>query len=163
MATMIGTVTFLAALGAGLNAGLFFIFSVCIMAAFARLAPADGIAAMNAINVVILNPWFLAVFMGTALLSVALIVLAAMHGGSALWFAAAAGIFYLAGTIGVTMVFNVPLNDALAAADPLSRGSVALWERYLTAWTGWNHVRTLSALAALALFVFSYARQGATG
>ena len=54
-------------------AGLFFIFSVCIMTALGRLAPASGIAAMQSINVTILNGIFLTVFMGTALLCLALI------------------------------------------------------------------------------------------
>ena len=49
-------VTFLTALGAGMMAGLFFAFSFFIMTAFSRLAPAGGIAAMNSINVAILNP-----------------------------------------------------------------------------------------------------------
>ena len=56
-----------------LMAGLFFIFSVCIMTALGRLAPASGIAAMQSINVIILNGIFLTVFMGTALLCLALI------------------------------------------------------------------------------------------
>ena len=60
---------FLAALGSGLMAGLFFIFSVFIMAALGRLPPASGIAAMQSINVIILNGMFLSVFMGTALLA----------------------------------------------------------------------------------------------
>ena len=66
--------TFLAALGSGLMAGLFFIFSVTIMASLAKLTPAGGIAAMQSINVTILSGTFLGVFMGTALISLALIV-----------------------------------------------------------------------------------------
>ena len=38
---------FAAALGSGLMAGLFFIFSVCIMQALSRLPPEQGIAAMK--------------------------------------------------------------------------------------------------------------------
>ena len=61
--------TVLAALGSGLVAGLFFGFSTAVMKALARLPPAQGMKAMQDINVVILNPVFLAVFMGTALIS----------------------------------------------------------------------------------------------
>ncbi|SOC40422.1 uncharacterized membrane protein [Rhizobium subbaraonis] len=147
-----------ATVGAGLNAGLFFIFSVCIMAALARLPAGEGIAAMNAINVVIQNPLFFAAFMGTALLAVAIIVLAFLNGapGSALAIGAAA--VFLVGTLGVTIVFNVPMNDALAAVNPASPEGEALWKTYLGRWTAWNHVRTVTSIASLVLFILAYAR-----
>ena len=66
MERIVNATLFLSALGSGLMAGLFFIFSVCIMTALGRLAPANGIAAMQSINVTILNGFFLTVFMGTA-------------------------------------------------------------------------------------------------
>ncbi|MGB6365044.1 MAG: anthrone oxygenase family protein, partial [Thermoanaerobaculia bacterium] len=41
-------------------------------------------------------------------------------------------------------------NNALAAVDPASAAGAELWASYLTAWTAWNHVRTVAALAAAA-------------
>ncbi|HZD26142.1 MAG TPA: hypothetical protein VE631_07765 [Alphaproteobacteria bacterium] len=70
--------TILAALGSGLNAGLFFAFSAFVMKALAGLPPAGGIAAMQAINVAVLNRVFFAVFFGTAALSLALLAAAAL-------------------------------------------------------------------------------------
>jgi hypothetical protein len=67
---------FLAALGSGVMTGLYFAFSAFIMTAFGRLPAAGGIAAMNAINVAILNPLFFAVFFGTAAVSVVLAIVA---------------------------------------------------------------------------------------
>jgi uncharacterized membrane protein len=58
--------TLAAALGCGLLAGLFFAFSVSVMKALARLPSAEGITAMQSINVTIINPVFLATFFGTA-------------------------------------------------------------------------------------------------
>jgi len=63
------------------------------------------------------------------------------------------GLVYVLGMFGVTMVFNVPLNNALAAADPSSQGTAPLWARYLKEWTFWNHVRTVACVAACALFI----------
>jgi uncharacterized membrane protein len=60
------TITLVAALACGLMAGLFFAFSVAVMKALARLPSAEGIGAMQSINVAIINPLFLAVFFGTA-------------------------------------------------------------------------------------------------
>ena len=59
--------TLLAALGCGLIAGVFFGFSSFVMPALARLRPAQGVRAMQSINVVVLNRWFLGVLLGTAL------------------------------------------------------------------------------------------------
>ena len=60
--------------GCGLMAGLFFAFSVAVMRALGRLPAAHGMAAMQSINVAILNPLFLSVFLGTALLCLVVIV-----------------------------------------------------------------------------------------
>jgi uncharacterized membrane protein len=55
----------------------------------------------------------------------------------------------------VTIVFNVPRNNALAAVNPASAEGARLWAGYLTTWTAWNHVRTISALTAAALLTMS--------
>ena len=144
--------TLLAALGTGLIAGVFFIFSVAVMRALERVA--GGMAAMQSINIVIINPMFLGVFMGTALLCLMLVVLSLLRWqapGSA-WLLAGA-LVYVVGSVGVTMVFNVPMNNALAAADPASTEGQKVWADYLTNWTFWNHVRTFASLAASASFI----------
>ena len=118
---------FLAALGTGIAAGLFFIFSNTIMASFARLPAAQGIAAMQQINVTIINPLFMLVFMGLVVLSLVLgakAIFGWAEAGSA-WLLAGS-VAYLVGCFLVTMVFNVPLNDALAAVDPASAEGAAI-------------------------------------
>ena len=64
-----------AVLGSGVIAGFFFAFSVCVMRALERLPRDQGIAAMQAINVVVLNPWFFTAFFGTAAVCLILAVL----------------------------------------------------------------------------------------
>jgi uncharacterized membrane protein len=59
------------------------------------------------------------------------------------------------GAILVTILGNVPLNNALANVDPNSTEGTILWAKYLTDWTFWNHVQTLAALAASAMFIVS--------
>lgn len=66
------------------------------------------------------------------------------------------GLLYLIGTIGVTIAGNIPLNDALAVANPNTAESAAFWSKYLTDWTFWNHVRTAAALLAAAAFSYSF-------
>jgi len=55
----------------------------------------------------------------------------------------------------VTMVFNVPRNNALAAVDPASAAGARLWQEYVTGWTAWNHVRAAACLAAAALLTIA--------
>jgi uncharacterized membrane protein len=141
-----------AILGSGLMAGLFFAFSFAVMGALARIQPAEGIAAMQSINRVILNPVFLLVFMGTAA-ACALVLLSApwrWQEPGALWLLLGAA-SYIIGTFVVTIVFNVPLNNALAAVEPASTEGARVWARYLSEWVAWNHVRTATSFAAMML------------
>jgi uncharacterized membrane protein len=55
--------TCLAALGSSLIAGVFFAFSAFVMTALGRLPPHQGIAAMQSINIAVINPWFFAAFL----------------------------------------------------------------------------------------------------
>ena len=148
------SVRFAAALGCGLMAGLFFAFSVAVMGALARIQPPEGIAAMQSINRVILNPLFLLVFLGTAAvcLVVAVTSLWRWHEAGAACLLVGA-MLYLVGTFVVTMLFNVPLNNALDAAAPAGADSARLWADYLSTWTAWNHVRTITSTAATAALV----------
>lgn len=156
MERLLTIATFAAALGSGLVAGIFFAFSTFVMGALARIQQAAGISAMQSINVVVINPLFLSVFMGTAILCVGL-ALAAFFGWShpRSLYLIIASLLYFAGTFLVTMMFNVPLNDALAAVSPASADGAELWKRYLSVWTNWNHVRTIAALAASAFFILA--------
>jgi len=145
---------FLAAIGSGLMAGLFFVFSVTIMSALGKLPAAAGIAAVQSINSTILSPLFLAAFMGTALVCVVIAILAMLNwSGPASGWLVAGALLYVAGTFLVTIIFNVPMNDALASATPESGEAASLWTRYLSVWTGWNHVRTVTSTAALGTFI----------
>ncbi len=149
----------LTALGCGLIAGVFFAFSTFVMRALGRLAPPHGIAAMQHINITVLNLLFLGVFMGTALACLILTGYALFHWrapGSPLLLAGSA--LYLVGTFGITVACNMPLNEALALVKPESAEGAHLWARYLAVWTMWNHVRTVAALLATSSFIVAMSR-----
>jgi uncharacterized membrane protein len=144
--------TFVAALGCGLVGGVFFAFSSFVMKALGRLQPAQGIAAMQSINIVVINPVFMLAFLGTAVVCAAVAVTALLTWNRpGAGYLLAGSLLYIAGTFLVTMIFNVPRNNALAAVDPASAAGAGVWAGYLTGWTAWNHVRTVAALAAAGL------------
>jgi uncharacterized membrane protein len=153
---MTPTLTLLAALGSGLVAGIFFAFSNFVMPGLARLPPGQGVAAMQSINVTVLNPLFFTVFFGTAALGLALAALALFgQAPGATWILAGA-LLYVLGCIGVTMAANVPLNTALAALPASGAEAARLWTHYLDRWTLWNTVRTLASFLAAAAFTFAW-------
>ncbi|GAB2178723.1 anthrone oxygenase family protein [Dongia sp. agr-C8] len=146
--------TLLAALGSGIMAGLFFAFSTFIMQALAKRPAPVGIAAMQSINETILKPIFFLLFFGTALLSLILAIMAAIawsDAGSS-W-RLAGSLLYLAGSIGITMRWNVPLNNGLARVTPESAEGATVWAHYLRVWTWWNHLRTIACIAATGSFI----------
>jgi len=151
--------TLIAALGCGLIAGVFFAFSTFVMKALARLPPGAGIAAMQSINIVVLNPSFLGTFLGTAAACILAMIssLLRWHEPEALYLFAGSAL-YLVGTLLVTIVFNVPRNDALASVAPSDPASANMWTGYVARWTAWNHVRAAAALAAAASFSMALAR-----
>lgn len=145
--------------GSVLMAGVFFAFSSFIMPGLAKLTPSEGIRAMQGINAgATSSPLFLAVFVGTAIVSVGLTASTMLSGEKTRWVLVGASLAYVLGAFVVTMLFNVPRNEALDKLDPASVTAAADWARYLSEWTAWNHVRTLTSLASS--LAFAYASRG---
>ncbi len=162
--TLFTVLIVIALLGCGLMAGIFFAFSNFVMQGLARLRPESGVAAMQAINVTVLNPLFLGSFMGTALVCLALAVMALVRWQAQVSTTVLAGsLAYLVGNFVVTAAFNVPRNDALARVDAAAPEAVAVWQAYLVGWTRWNHVRTVTAFIATALFALALIGLTGTG
>jgi uncharacterized membrane protein len=126
---------FAARLLTGLLAGLFFAYAVSVMPALHAMDDRTFTTVINKINVVIVNPVFMVVFLGAPAVAVALL----------LWqrspWAVAGAVFAIA-TLVVTFAFNIPLNNALA--DGGSR------QAFENPWVVWNIVRTLTSAACFA-------------
>lgn len=148
-----------AVVGTGAMGGVFFAFSTFVMQGLGRLPAPDGIAAMRHINETAVRPAFVTGLFGTAVLCLGLGVHVLRHrdhtGGRMLL---AGSSLYLLGTIGLTIAYHVPANDALATLDPNAHASAAPWQSYLGHWTAWNHVRTISSLAAALLIALALAQ-----
>ena len=143
-----------AAIGSGLIAGIFFAFSAFIMTALSRIPPEQGIAAMQSINTTILRSPFMVLFLLTAALSVVIAVMAVLNWRGATSVAMLAGAaLYLVTCFLATIVFNVPLNNALDKVDGHTAQAAELWATYLRDWTKWNHLRTAASLLAAIAFL----------
>ena len=150
MSTPLVVLTVATAIASAAAGGVFFAFSTFVMPALRRLPAAQGIAAMQSINVTAVMPPLMLLMFGTALACVALIVAAVVDWSP--WLLAGAAV-YLVGEIVVTMAYNVPRNNELAAMDPASEDAAARWPAWVSEWTAGNHVRTVAGVAAAALLL----------
>jgi len=141
--TLRGPVLLAATVTAGLQAGTYYTWASGVMPGLARTDDHAFTSSMNHINVAIVNPVFMLSFLGAPALAAAAV--AATTGSARTW--AIAGLVCALGTVAVTAMGNVPLNDALAAG-----GSRADFE---TAWVRWNVVRTLTSTGALACLAWA--------
>ena len=66
----------------------------------------------------------------------------------------AGGVLYLV-AVGITAAYHVPRNDALALLDPGAPGSARAWIDYASAWTAWNHLRTVTSIAAASTLLWA--------
>jgi uncharacterized membrane protein len=136
-----------AAIGAAAVGGVYLAFTVMVMPALGRLPAVQATQVMQEINRRAGQGVFIVVFLGSALLSVALALVAvfALPDTTAALLLAGAGLSF-ASTV-VTVVGNVPLNNRL------ERHGVEVWTQYLSRWTALNTLRALLALAAVGVIV----------
>ncbi|GGF08647.1 anthrone oxygenase family protein [Williamsia phyllosphaerae] len=120
----------------GLMAGLFCAFAYAVMPGLHRTDARTLVTAMQKINAAIVNPVFLLLFFGGLVVTVAAAWLC-RHEAIAPWVIVAA-VLYLLGLV-VTVAFNIPLNDRLAAATDPDTARAA----FETAWVRWNLVRAV--------------------
>ncbi|MCZ2819276.1 DUF1772 domain-containing protein [Modestobacter sp. VKM Ac-2977] len=144
-----------ATIGSGLVAGAFAVFSLMVVPALTALPGAAGAAAMQSVNRTAVRPGFMTLLFGTALVCLAL-------GGAELAGARRPAVLtgvalYLFGVVGVTVLANVPLNDALARLDAAAPGAAEAWRENAGRWTRWNTVRSLAATGAATAFLLASA------
>src|SRR6056297_3047794 len=145
-----------AILAYALVGGVFLAFSDFIMRSLALTGGTGGLEAMQVINREVFRWVFMALFLGMAAVSLAIAGYGAAnlnHPAGALILAAS--LVYLIGCFGVTVFFNVPMNEALAAMDSAEGATRDYWlQSYVPRWTFWNSVRTGAATLASALLLF---------
>ena len=147
------------ALGCALIAGTFFAFSTFVMRGLDQRPAPEAIAAMQSINVAVINPLWMTVFLGSAAASLGAGFWAICHRGHAATPPLLLGaLLSLVGCFAVTVAGNVPLNDALALVKPGDANAAKIWSDFTASWMLYNHLRAVAALGACASFIWASGR-----
>ncbi len=132
--------------------GFFYAWVCSTMWGLDRLPPDVAIQAMQGMNGSVRNIVFAPAFFGTgpALLLAAVLC---WRGGAvqSAQFLAAAAVAYLTGGLTLTLLVNVPMNEALALIDPQRTDAAEIWAAYSGRWQVWNVTRTVMSGVALLL------------
>ncbi|AEV99307.1 hypothetical protein A4D02_32415 [Niastella koreensis] len=142
-----------------LIAGLFYSWSCSVIPGLGKVTDANYLSAMQSINREILNPVFFMSFIGTLFL-LPLCTWLQYNSSAPLRFYLLLGatIAYGAGTFGVTIFGNVPLNNMLDACQ-LKSASAETLSQYRTQFENpWNQlhaVRTIANVIALILVLLA--------
>jgi uncharacterized membrane protein len=149
-------VLFSAILITGLSAGFFYAWEVSVIPGTKLISDQSYLETMQSINRAILNPAFLAVFMGTALLlSVSSYMQYRASVNLSFWLMLAATVAYVVGTFGVTMTGNVPMNDALDAINLADINAEGLKNIRVSHEGKWNQLNTIRAAFGVLSFALS--------
>ena len=153
----------------GVVSGVLLTFSDFLMRSLDRARTAAGVEVMQVINREVFRSVFMFLFLGMSALSPFLIGYASFRvaGFASAWIIAG-GAIYLVGVFAVTLVFNVPMNNRLAAMEYSGTEAANYWTNtYRPQWTFWNYVRVLasagSAICYLAAVVWLAQGTIATG
>jgi uncharacterized membrane protein len=150
---MTDIVLLLAVVTAGLQAGTYYTWASGVMPGLARAEDRSFVDTMQRINVAIVNPVFVASFLGAPVLAIAAAVLV---DPDARWWALAGAVLAV-GTLVITAAGNIPLNNRLDAAGPLEQipDLAAVRTGFERAWVRLNLARTLTSLGALACLAWA--------
>ena len=147
-----------AAFTTALIAGLFYAWSCSVNPGLGKLPDAGYLAAMQSLNREILNPLFFMSFMGTViLLPVSTWMQYSNPVSTRFYLMLGATLVYGIGTFGVTMLGNVPLNNALDGINLQSSPEVLHQQRELFEgpWNRLHSIRTIANAIALILVLLA--------
>jgi uncharacterized membrane protein len=145
-----------ATVACGLQAGTYYVWASGVMPGLARTDDRTFVDALQNMNLAIVNPVFLASFLGAPVLAAGAAV--AANGSARPW--AAAGLVLALGTLVVSFAANIPLNDALEAAGDVDRigDLAAVRADFEDSWVRWNVVRVATSTASLACLAWAALR-----
>jgi uncharacterized membrane protein len=146
----------------GLIAGLFYTWSQNVMPGLGSSDDRTFVAGFQTLDRAIINPWFMAGFIGAPLLTgIAALLLLGEDDRGVLGWTVAAFVLYVV-VIGITRSVHLPLNAEIqAAGDPDRIADLAtVRERFEARWVRWNIVRTVLCAAAFGCLLWALVLYG---
>lgn len=138
---------------ASLVAGLFYGYQCSVNNGLGALSAKEYLAGFQSINRHIINPTFMLSFMGS-LIVLPIATYLSFKSGSGLIFPCVltATILYVVGVFGVTIFYNVPLNEMLDRFDLQNATETQLQtmrESFEISWNRWHVIRTMASVACV--------------
>ena len=149
----------------GLSAGIFFAWSATVIPGTQKVVDSTYVETMQSINRAILNPAFYMIFFGSMLFLTLSSVYEFHSDKRVFWILLVASVSYLVGTIGVTGLANVPLNDQLdliKLAESSSEKITEFRKFYEANWNRWHLVRTFFAILSFLLSALAFFTEAVT-
>ena len=146
--TLNGLVLVAATVATGLQAGTYYTWASGVMPGLARVDDRTFVHAMQQMNIAIVNPVFMATFLGAPILAAAAV--ATTSSLARPW--VIGGLAFAVATVVITAAGNMPLNNAIDAAGDVDRIAdlAAVRADFESSWVRWNIVRAVTSTASLA-------------
>ena len=150
---MLIPLAFLSLLLSGAIFGFFYAWVCSTMWGLDAADPRIAVQAMQAMNASVRNAVFAPAFFGTPVVLLVTATIAWTRSRRAALAFGAAGVVYLVGGLVLTMVVNVPMNEALAEIVLTGERdeAAAIWAAYSPRWQVFNVARTIASGIALML------------
>lgn len=145
-------------IGCGLISGIFLTFSDFVMRALKLSKTSAGIEVMQIINVEVWKSIFIFLLWGFVAITAALGLYAYFAvSGPAQPYILVGSVSYIIGVLGISYLFNIPMNNKLATLDFTGNQAAAYWRNtYLPRWTFWNYIRAIaSGITAICFLIAS--------
>lgn len=135
----------------GLSAGLFYAWEFSVIPGTKPINNLAYLETMKSINRAIINPAFMLIFIGS--LFAQILSIYQLRSTPSLWLFIFAATVYFLGTILVTSLGNVPLNNELEALNigDMSQNKMATFRLYYE--MKWNRLHSIRTLFSLISFI----------
>jgi len=139
----------------GLSAGLFYAWSVSVIPGTKKVSNTTYLETMQSINRAILNPAFFLIFFGSIIFLSIGSIYQFNTDQDTFWLMCAASILYFTGTLGITALGNVPLNNQLEVLNLKEMSSQKFLEFRKFYEEKWNRLYLIRTICAVVSFLLS--------
>ena len=139
----------------GLSAGLFYAWSVSVIPGTQEVVDTTYLETMQSINRTILNPAFFLIFFGSIIFLSIGSIYQFNSDKTTFWLMLIASILYLIGTVGITALGNVPLNNQLDLLNlnELTSQKLSVFRNFYE--DKWNRLHLIRTIFAVGSFLLS--------